>query len=140
MSSAGSFQYQIVLCSSLYVFSRSIAAPQMHSLSINFRVLICCTCHFRGGSPFFVYLASSVCKSLQCLISALTQGGKGGRLCRLTCSIVLHGGRNTANKYHWCVWGVLAVPGPRWVCPRSQCVCFPGLHCSGSRLLYRGNV
>ena len=30
---------------------------------------------------------------------------------------------------------VLSISGPHWVCPRSQCVCFPGLHCSGSRLL-----
>ena len=44
-------------------------------------------------------------------------------------------GRNTANKYHWHVWGVLAVSGPHWVCPRSQRVCFHGLHFSGSRLL-----
>ena len=54
--------------------------------------------------PLFI-LVSSVYKSLQCLISALTQGGKGGHLFRLTCSVVLWGGRNTANKYHWCVWG-----------------------------------
>ena len=40
--------------------------------------------------PLFI-LASSVCKSLQCLISALTQGGKGGHLFRFTCSIVLGG-------------------------------------------------
>ena len=45
-------------------------------------------------------LASSVCKSFQCLISALTQGGKGGHLFRLTCSVVLWEGSNTANKYH----------------------------------------
>ena len=50
-------------------------------------------------------LASSVCKSLQCLSSTLTQEGKGGHLFRLTCSAVLRGGRNTANKYHWRVWG-----------------------------------
>ena len=50
---------------------------------------------------------------------------------------MLWGGRNTANKYHWCVWGVLAVYGPHWVCPSSWSMCFPGLHCSGSRLLYR---
>ena len=31
-------------------------------------------------------LASSVCKSLQCLISTLTQGGRGGHLFRLTCT------------------------------------------------------
>ena len=70
-------------------------------------------------------LASSVCKSLQYLTSALTQGGKGGHLFRLTCSIVLRGGRNTGNKYHWCVWGVLTVSGPHWVClPLTACVPF----------------
>ena len=62
-------------------------------------------------------------------------GGEGGHLFRLTCSIVLQGGRNTANKYHWHVWGVLTVSGPYWVCLCSWHVCFPGLHCSGSRLL-----
>ena len=62
-------------------------------------------------------LASSVCKSLQCLISSLTQGGKGDHFFRLTCSVVLWGGRDTANKYHWHVWGVIAVYGPHWVCP-----------------------
>ena len=82
-------------------------------------------------------LASSVSKSLQCLISTLTQVGKVGHLVRLTCLVVLWGGRNTANKDHWCVWGVLAVYGPHWVCPISQRVCFPSLHCSGSRLLFR---
>ena len=44
-------------------------------------------------------------------------------------------GRNTANKYHWPVWGVLTVLQPHWVCPRSWCMCFHGLHFSGSRLL-----
>ena len=66
-----------------------------------------------------VYLASSVCRSLQCLISHLTQGGKGGLLFRLTCSVVLWGERNTANKYHRRVWGVLTVSQPHRVCPCS---------------------
>ena len=44
-------------------------------------------------------------------------------------------GRSTANKCHWCVWGVCAVSQPCWVCPRSRRVCFPGLHCLGFRLL-----
>ena len=65
-------------------------------------------------------LASSFCKSLQCLISFLTQGGEGGHLFRLICSVVLWGGRSTVNKYHWRVWGVGAVYGPHWVCPGSQ--------------------
>ena len=82
-----------------------------------------------------VYLASSVCRSLQCLISHLTQGGKGGLLFRLTCSVVLCGGRSTANKHRWHVWGLLAVSGPHWDCPRSaHSVCFPSLHYSGFRL------
>ena len=82
-------------------------------------------------------LASSVCWSPQCLISALTQGGSGGHFFRLTCSVVLWGGRNTANKYHWHVWGVLTGSRLHWVCPHSRCVCFYGLHFSGSRLLCR---
>ena len=54
---------------------------------------------------------------------------------RLSCSVVLWGGRNTTNKYHWGVWGVLAMSWPPWFCPCSQRVCFPSLHCSDSRLL-----
>ena len=62
------------------------------------------------------------------------------------------GGRNTANKCHWRLWGVLAVSGPYWVCPHSWYVCFPGLKwvlgcvrfpglsCSGSgsQVLHKG--
>ena len=47
-------------------------------------------------------LASSVCKSLQYLTSALTQGGEGGHLFRFTCSTVLRGGRNSANTTGVC--------------------------------------
>ena len=109
------------------------------------------------SSSLFI-LASSLSKSLQCLISTLTQGGKDGHLVRFTRSVVLWGGRNTANKYHWHVCGVLAVHGPHWVCPSSwqhvlswatllrfqvaqqghcpkQTLCFvhfQGLSCSGS--------
>ena len=90
--------------------------------------------------PSLFILVSSVCKSLQCLISTLTQAGEGGHLFRLTCSVVLWRGRNTANKYHWHVWGVFTVYGPHWVCPSSWHMCFTGLQCSGSRLLCRGTV
>ena len=61
-------------------------------------------------------LASSVCKSLQYLIFALTQVGKGGHLFRLACSVVLGGGgggggrRNITNISLACV-GVLTVYG-----------------------------
>ena len=79
----------------------------------------------------------SVCHSLQCLLSALTQADGGGLLFRFACSVVLWGGRGAADKSHWPVWGALPVFRPHWVCPRSWRVCFPHLHCSGSRLLYR---
>ena len=109
-------------------------------------------------------LASFVSKSFQHLICTLTQGGQGSHLFRLTCSVVLWGRRDLANKYCWHVWGVLTVDGPHWVChsPR-QCVLsrstllslqgalqghcskwalhfmhFPGLHCPGSWVLHRG--
>ena len=59
-------------------------------------------------------LASSVCWSLQYLNSARTQGG---HLSRLTPSTVLRGGRNTASKYRWRVWGARAVSGPHWFAP-----------------------
>ena len=51
---------------------------------------------------------------------------------------MLQGGRNTASKYHWRVWGVLSVSGSHWVCPHSRRVCIPSLHCLGSSLLCRG--
>ena len=114
MGSVGSVQFQIVPCSSLY-FSRSIGPFQ------------CSRCYLPGFDllylslpkrfPLFI-LASSVCKSLQCLISALTQGGKGGHFFRLTCSL--------ANKHHWRVWGALAVSPPHWVIPPlTACVLSP---------------
>ena len=54
VGSVGSVQFQIVSCSSLYLFSRSIG-PFQCSVNVNYRVLICCTCHFQSSSLFFVY-------------------------------------------------------------------------------------
>ena len=136
----------------------------MHSFSFNCWVLIVATITSRAVLPSLFILVSSVCKSLQCLISSLTQGGKGGHIFRLTCSVVLWGGRDIANKYCWHVWGVLAVDRPHWVCHsprphvlpgstqlRSQCVLqghcpkqvlrfmhFPDLSRSCSQVLHRG--
>ena len=68
-------------------------------------------------SLLFIWL---VCRSLQCLISTLTQADGGGLLFRFSCSVVLRGGRGPADKCHWPVWGALAVFRPHWVCPRLQ--------------------
>ena len=75
--------------------------------------------------PLFIW--ASVCWSLQCLISALTQMGRGSLLFRFACSVVLRGGRGTADKYPWPVWGALAVFWPQWVFPCSGvCAQTPG--------------
>ena len=50
----GSVHFQIVPCSSLYFFSRSIG-PFQCLVNVNCRVLICCTYHFQSSSLFFVY-------------------------------------------------------------------------------------
>ena len=55
--------------------------------------------HFQGSS---LCLTSSVCWSLQFLISTLSQGGRWWTLCvfffRLTCSVLLWGGSDSANE------------------------------------------
>ena len=53
VGSVGSVQFQIVPCSSLNLFSRSIG-PFQCLVNVNYRVLICCTCHFQNSSLLFV--------------------------------------------------------------------------------------
>ena len=123
MGSVGSAQFQIFPCSSLHFFSRS-RGPLRRTLNVNYRVLIHCTCHFQAVPSSLFILASSVCKPLQCLISALTQGGEGGHLFSLTCSVILLRGRDTANKCHWrvcvgrapSVWTTLGLPQLKEAC------------------------
>ena len=143
----GSVHFQIVPCSSLHFFSRSIGLFQC-LVNANYKVLICCTCHYQSRFPllsffffFFFFIFGFFCFQVSSVSNFCPDTrGKGGQLFGLTCSVVLWGGRNTANKYHWHLWGVLAVYGPHWVCPCSGHVCFSHLHCSGSRLLCRGTV
>ena len=62
------------------------STPRVHLVSANYRVLICCTCEqsaiktSRAVASSLFISASSVCTSLQGLISTLTQGGQGGHL------------------------------------------------------------
>ena len=71
------------------------------------------------------------------LISALTQAGESGLLFRFASSVLLWGGRGTADKCH-CLCGEHSqCSGHTGFAPSSWRMCFPHLHCSGSRLLYR---
>ena len=74
--------------------------------------------------------------SLGCLVSALTQAGRGDLLFRFASSVqscCWEGG--AAGRYR-SVWIALPVFRPHWVCPAHGCLCFPRLHCSDSQLLY----
>ena len=69
-------------------------------------------------------LVPSVCKVLQCLTSTLTQGVKvdtySGSLVQSCCG---GGWGDTADKYHWRVWGALQClghPGSAPACVLSQ--------------------
>ena len=73
-----------------------------------------------------LFWASSVCKALQCLVSTLTQGDKGGHLFRLTCSVVLWGGKDIGNKCCWHMWRVLTVDGSHLVCHNPRWHVLPG--------------
>ena len=118
MGSVGSVQFQKAPCSSLH-FSLSIGPFQCSHRDFNLLAPV------TSEVVPFVSLAS-VCRSLQCLISALKQAGGGGLLFRFACSVVLWGGRGATDKCHWPVWGALAVFRPHWVWPRSGPVCaFP---------------
>ena len=106
----GSVQFQRVPCSSLY-FSRSIH-PFQCLVNANCRVLICCTRHFQNGSLFFVYFAFLCWKVSSVSNFRPDTRGRRRSLFRLTCSVVLWGGKDTADKHRWCVWGVLSVRHP----------------------------
>ena len=120
MDSVGSVQFQIVPCSSLYLFSRSIGSLQC-LVNVNYRVLICCAFPFQSISLFFVYFGF-----LYLQVSSVsnfhpdTRGRRWSFTQAYLLSCVVRRGRNTAKKYHWRVWGVLTVCGPHWVCPSSQ--------------------
>ena len=68
--------------------------------------------NIQSSSPFFVYFGFLGLQVSTVFNFTLTKGGEGGHLFRFTHSVVLWGGRDTATKYSWHVWGVLPVDGP----------------------------
>ena len=135
----GSVQFQIVPCSSLY-FSRSIG-PFQCLVNVNYRVLICCTCHFQSGSLFLVYFgflcfqASSMSnfhpdtrwRKVVTYLGSLVQlcCGEGGTL-----QTNITGVCGECSQYM----------DHTGFAPAQGSMRFPGLHCSGSRVLCRGTV
>ena len=141
VGSVGSVQCDIVHCSSLYLFLRSIVVPQIHSLSITCRVLIFCTCHVQGVSPFFAYFG------FFCLqVSSVSNSGPDTKEKKpliqahfFSCAMGKEGGTmqtNIVGMYgEWSQWmdhsGFATAQGN---------MCFLDPHYSGSRVLCKGIV
>ena len=134
--SAKSLQSCLTLCDSIDVSPPGSPIPEIlqartlkwvaisfsnssHVVCTNYRVLIYCTCHFQG---------SSLCFRLFCLLVSSVSIFHPDTRRRWWHAV----GREGRCKQHWCV---LAVSWPNWVCPHSWRVCFPCLHCLGSKLL-----
>ena len=91
-------------------------------------------CQNTGSKVVPSVLASSVCWSLQCLISALTQKGQWwtlflGSLFQSRCG---EGGTLQTNNTGVCSQCLKT----HWACPLSRPLYPPCPHCSGSRLLH----
>ena len=99
------------------------------------RISVCCTSPFWSGS---LCLFGFCLPCLQCLISALTQAGGGGLLFRFASSVQSCCGEGGLLQTDIAVCGEHPpCSGHTGFAPAHGCLCFPRLHCSGSRLLYR---
>ena len=134
VGSVGSVQFQIAPCSSLYLFSRSIGTLQC-LVSVNYRILVYCTCHFQRSSLFIC----SFCLSLFASLLSFLPWQKGanvvtywGWLAQFCCG---EGGTLQTDIAGMCVWGCPQGMDHTGFAPTHRGVCFPGLHCSGSRAL-----
>ena len=126
MGSAVSVQFQIVPCSSLYLFSRPIG-PLQHLDNVNYRVLISCTCHFQSSSLFSVYFGF-LCFQASSMSNfhpdtrwrkVVTYLGSLVQLCCVE-------GRIMQTNIAGVCGGVLALYAPHWVCPSSSWHVLPG--------------
>ena len=134
-----SVHFQIVPCSNLHLFPRSIG-PFQCLVNAHYRVLICGTCHFQSSSLFFVYFGFlSLQVSSVSNFCTDTRGRRWSLIYAHLFSCIV--GREEPCKHISLacvgsarnVWTTLGLS-------HSWCVCFPGLHRSASRLLCRGTV
>ena len=136
----GSVQFQIVPCSSLYFFSRSIG-PFQCLVNVNYRILICCLCHFQSGSPFFVYFGFLCLQDSS--VSDFPPDTRGQRWPLVEDHLF----SCVVGREGHCKQIPLACSGEcsQWMdlirfATAQGSMFFPGLHCSGSRVLCRGTV
>ena len=125
---------QIAPCSSLY-FSRSLG-PIQCLVNINYRVLICCTCHFQSGSLFIYF--GFLCFQVSSMFNFHpdTRGAKVvtylGSLVQLCCG---EGGTLKTNITGMCGEYFQCLDHTGFAPADVPYLCFLSLHCSGSWLL-----
>ena len=83
-------------------------------------ILISCTGHFWSSSLCWF----GFCLQVSSVSNFRPEIGRGGLLFRFPCSVALWGGRGAAYRYR-CVWVVLTVLRPHWVCPCSRVCALP---------------
>ena len=117
-----------------FTSSQGLQIPS-NVVSVNYRVLICCTCHFQSCSLFFVYFGF-LCLQVSS-VSNFHPDTKGQRWS----FIQAHLFNCAAGREEHCIQLSLAYVGSAhsvWVTlgllPLTEVV-FPGLHCLGFRLL-----
>ena len=105
-------------------------------VNANYRVLICCTCHFQSGSLFFVYFGF-LCLQVSS-VSNFRPDTRGRKLSLIKSHLFscVVGRQEHCKQYHWHLLWVLRVYGPHWV----RGMCFLSLHCSGSMFFCRVTI
>ena len=121
----------VLACTFLKIYS----SPSNAQSQFNCRILICCICHFWGGSLFFFHLGWPHLFASLSSVSDLCPDMREPKwhLLGIACSVVLWTGRNTASKPHWRVgsvcrgWTTQGLPRPLWHAPsRSKPLRLPG--------------
>ena len=108
-------------------------------VNVNYRVLICCTCHFQNGSlVYFGFLCLQVSS-----LSNFCPDRRGAKVATYLGSLIhlCSGEGGTLQTYITGVCGECSqCMDHTWFAPTQGGVCFPGLHCSGSKVPCRGTV
>ena len=137
MGIVGSVQFQIVPCSSFYLFSRSIS-PLQCLVNVNYRVLICCTVTSRAVPSSLCFLCLQISS-----VSNFYPDTSRRRYSLISAhlfSCVVDGEKQCKQISLACVGSARRVWTTSGFATAQGGMCFLGLHCSGSRVLCNGTV
>ena len=114
----------------LAYISQDLQAPS-NVVGANYRVLICCMCPFKVVPSVYFSFFCQVVSS----VSNFCPNTRGVVVVTFFQARLFSSALGREEHCKQIYWHLLTVIQPHWVCPHSQHVCFPSLHCSDSRLL-----